>query len=102
MPGWERQASLRSRDGGRHTAGGRHAPAVGPRAERASGGGGRARHDPPGETLQGGLLRVDRDGGFDYRTPVGFVGVDRFQYGLFDGYGSWDVGEVTVGVGVPA
>jgi hypothetical protein len=35
-------------------------------------------------------------------VPAGFVGVDRFQYGLFDSYGSWDVGEVTIGVGVPA
>jgi hypothetical protein len=53
-------------------------------------------------TAAGGQVTFYGDGLFLYRTPAGFVGVDRFQYGLVDSYGSWDVGEVTVGVGVPA
>jgi hypothetical protein len=66
--------------------------------------------DPDGEALSigegtigtaaGGRVTFYRDGRFSYRTPAGFVGVDRFEYGLLDRYGAQDVGTVTIRVGV--
>jgi Bacterial Ig domain len=53
-------------------------------------------------TAAGGQVTFYGDGLFLYRTPAGFVGLDRFQYGVSDSYGARDVGEVTIGVGVPA
>ena len=50
-------------------------------------------------TAAGGRVTFHGDGLFSYRTPAGFVGVDRFEYGLSDGYGARDVGEVTIRVG---
>jgi hypothetical protein len=50
-------------------------------------------------TAAGGQVTFYGDGLFSYRTPTGFVGVDRFEYGLSDGYGARDVGEVTIRVG---
>jgi hypothetical protein len=50
-------------------------------------------------TAAGGQVTFYGDGLFSYRTPAGFVGVDRFEYGLSDGYGARDVGEVTIRVG---
>ena len=42
------------------------------------------------------------DGVFSYRTPAGFVGVDRFEHGLSDSCGARDVGQVTIRVGKPS
>ncbi|MGH2815015.1 MAG: Ig-like domain-containing protein, partial [Actinomycetota bacterium] len=53
-------------------------------------------------TAAGGQVTFYGDGLFYYRTPAGFVGVDRFEYGVSDSYGARDVGEVTIGVGVPS
>jgi hypothetical protein len=50
-------------------------------------------------TAAGGQVTFYGDGLFSYRTPAGFVGVDRFEYGLSDSYGAPDVGEVTIRVG---
>jgi hypothetical protein len=50
-------------------------------------------------TAAGGQVTFYGDGLFSYRTPAGFVGVDRFEYGLSDSCGAHDVGQVTIRVG---
>jgi hypothetical protein len=51
-----------------------------------------------GRSQQGGLVRIDRDGGFNYLPPAGFVGSDRFGYSILDSYQARGDGSVTVEV----
>jgi hypothetical protein len=53
-------------------------------------------------TPAGGTVTFYADGLFYYRAPAGFAGVDSFEYVPVDRYGAEDVGEVTIGVGLPA
>jgi large repetitive protein len=49
-------------------------------------------------TKEGGSLRIDRDGGFNYLPLPGFVGRDSFGYTIIDGYQATGAGTVTVDV----
>ena len=51
-----------------------------------------------GKTKEGGLVRIDADGGFSYLPTAGFVGRDSFAYTIIDSYGATGSGTVTVDV----
>jgi hypothetical protein len=48
------------------------------------------------DTDKGGQVTFYSYGVFIYRTPIGFVGEDSFDYVLFDTYGELDYSTVTV------